>query len=374
MKTKDIYLKTMKFVWLKLGLGMAVFLASVVLFALFMLIGAQFGGVGLYIMLIVWAALTGLIYNVAMHYIGYMLKAGHVAVIATAVTTGQIPENQFEYGKQMVTSRFAASNVYFVVDKLVGGAVRQLQKAVGKIGGMLEAVPGMSAITDILQTFIGIALGYVDECCLGYCFLKKDEGAFKASCDGVVIYFQNAKKLLKDAAVTTLIVMLATLAAWIVPFFLFFAIFKALKWSLFGAVILALFVAIVIKTAFIDSYMMVKMMVSYMQVAPSTQITFNLYDKLCGLSNKFKELFGKAKAEGPINVQPVAPASNTMPAAATASGAMAGSPMFQQAAPVQNTQYAAPPQNTAPAPKFCASCGKPVNGGKFCNHCGAPLV
>ena len=114
-----------------------------------------------------------------------------------------------------------------------------------------------------MQTFIGIALGYVDECCLGYCFLKKDEGAFKASCDGVVIYFQNVKKLLKDAAV-----------------------------------ILAVMVAIVIKSAFIDSFMLVKMMVSYMEVAPSTEITFDLYEKLSKLSSKFKQLFGKAKEEG----------------------------------------------------------------------------
>lgn len=62
--------------------------------------------------------------------------------------------------------------------------------------------------------------------------------------------------------------------------------------------IIAIIVAITLKSAFIDSYMLVKMMVSYMEVAPSTEITFDLYEKLSGLSSKFKELFGKAKAEG----------------------------------------------------------------------------
>jgi len=81
----------------------------------------------------------------------------------------------FEYGKQMVSSRFAAANVYFAVDRLVSGAVHQLQKAVGKVGGALDVIPGMDTVTNILQTFIGIALGYVDECCLGYCFLQKEE-------------------------------------------------------------------------------------------------------------------------------------------------------------------------------------------------------
>lgn len=297
MKTKDIYFGTMKFALLKLAMGAGITLAAVILFALMMLLGALFGEGGVYIMLMIWIALVAGIYNLAMHYFGYMLKAGHVAVIAEAVTTGQLPENQFEFGKTAVQSRFAASNVYFVVDKLISGAVRQLQKTVGKIGGALDAIPGVSQITSILQTFIGIALGYVDECCLGYCFLKKEEGAFKASCDGVVIYFQNVKKLLKDAAITTLIVVVGTAASWILPLVLFGFIFNALNWSMFAAVVLAIMVAIVIKSAFIDSFMLVKMMVSYMEVAPSTEITFDLYEKLCKLSSKFKELFGKAKAE-----------------------------------------------------------------------------
>ncbi|GHU79624.1 hypothetical protein FACS1894191_2850 [Clostridia bacterium] len=48
-----------------------------------------------------------------MHYIGYMLKAGHIAVITEAVVTGQVPSDQIAYGKQRVTERFATSNVYF---------------------------------------------------------------------------------------------------------------------------------------------------------------------------------------------------------------------------------------------------------------------
>lgn len=299
MKARNIYFGTMKFVWLKLAMGAVITVAALILFAIFMLIGSLFdGGGGIVFMFALWLACTGGIYRFLMSYVGYMIKAGHVAVIAEAVSTGHIPENQFEYGKEMVKSRFAASNVYFVVDRLVSGAVRQLQKAVGKIGGMLDAIPGMSQITSILQTFIGIALGYVDECCLGFCFLKKDEGAFKASCDGVVIYFQNAKKLLKDAAVTTLIVIVCSILAWVLPFVIFIGIFKALEWSMFGAVIIAIIVAITLKSAFIDSYMMVKMMVSYMEVAPSTEITFDLYEKLSKLSSKFRDLFGKAKAEG----------------------------------------------------------------------------
>ena len=60
------------------------------------------------------------------------------------------------------------------------------------------------------------------------------------------------------------------------------------------AVIIALIVALTLKSAFIDSYIMVRTMASYMEVAPNTEITFDLYDKLCKLSSKFKSLFTKA--------------------------------------------------------------------------------
>ena len=40
MNTKDVYLKTMKFVWLKLALGGAIFLFSILTLAIFLAIGS----------------------------------------------------------------------------------------------------------------------------------------------------------------------------------------------------------------------------------------------------------------------------------------------------------------------------------------------
>lgn len=300
MKVSEIYGKTMKFVWLKLALGAAVTGIALVLLAICMGLGSLFGGGGLYIMFLIWLVLVGGVYKLAMNYAGYMLKAAHVAVITTAVTTGQIPDDMVESGKNMVKERFGTTNVYFVLDQMISGAVKQLQKIVGKVDDIFGNIPGVSTVVSFVQTFIGIALGYVDECCLGWTFLRKDESAFKAGCDGVVIYFQNAKHLLKNAIVTTLIVMVATFASWVIPFVIALAIvgvFQIGAVGTFVAIFIAILIAAVIKTAFIDSYMLVKMMVSYMEVAPQTEITFDLYEKLCRLSGKFKALFNKAQSE-----------------------------------------------------------------------------
>ncbi len=297
MNALDVMKKTMKFVWLKLGFGAAMTGIMIVIIGLAAGIGALTKSSGVFaILLCIGIIVFAGVFNFAMNYVGYMLKAGHIAVVAHAVTTGEVPENQFEFGKQMVTDRFVTTNAYLVVDRLVSGAVRQLQNAVGKVGAALDFIPGMEKFTDLVQTFIRIALGYVDECCLGYCFVNQEKSAFEASCDGVVIYFQNAKKLLKDAAITTLIVTVATFVSWFVPFIIMMPIFSVFKWNITIAAFICIFIAVTLKSAFIDTYVMVKMMVSYMEVAPSTVISFDLYDKLCGLSAKFRELFDKARA------------------------------------------------------------------------------
>lgn len=297
MSVKDVYLKTMKFNMIKLGLGAAVTAISLIL--LLMCGGLTYlcnNGVVTLVMFIIWIFGSCGAYKIIMNYIGYMIKAAHVAVISQAVTTGQIPENMVETGKNMVKERFVETNVYLVLDHLVSGAVKQLQKVVGNVGNALDFIPGMSGVTEFAQKFIGISLGYVDECCLGYSFLQKDKGAFEAGCDGVVIYFQNTKHLLKNAAVTTIVVMVSKFFAWMVPFLLLALIFGALQWNTTIAVVLAILIAICIKVAFIDSYMLVKMMFSYMEVAPQTEISFDLYEKLCKLSSNFKKLWEKAKA------------------------------------------------------------------------------
>lgn len=305
MKTKDVYLKTMKFVWMKLALGLLSVLFAVVTMAVILAVGSLGGGYGMLIGLIIWLILVGTVSYWVNHYIGYMIKAGHVAMVTTAVTTGTLPDNQWEAAKEMVKERFVTANVYFVIDRLVNGAINQLQSGLQKIDNLFGNIPGVSLIVSFAQMFVRVALGYVDECCLGYTFLHKEQSAFKSAADGVVIYFQNWKKLLKDAAITTAIVLGVSFLVAIIPFAIVFGILTLFGAN--GAVIYAILIAILfasaVKSAFIDSFMMVKMMVSYMEVAPSTQITFDLYDKLCKLSSKFRNLFNKSQNESQTEYQ-----------------------------------------------------------------------
>jgi hypothetical protein len=353
MKPGEIFAKTMPFVWAKLLLGLAVIVASIVIFAILMGIAYLIKSEMFYfIMFIIWLSATGAANFFLKHYIGYLVKAGHIAVIAEAVTGGKVPNNQVKYGMGKVKERFLESNVYFVIDKLVAGAVKQLQRAVEKVAGLGSFIPGMNYITNIAKMFIGIALGYIDECCLGWTFLKKDQGAFKSACDGVVIYAQNWKQLLKDAAKTTAIVVILVAAITLLSFIIFFSLFRLFGWQgalgQFVAFLLAVFTAVAVKGAFIDSYILVKMMFSYIEVAPNTKITVDIYNNLCGLSSKFKELFAKGQQESGFTPK-LAPA--------------AAGGRSKKAATVAKDKLI-----------FCGECGaKNERGKKFCSECGKLL-
>ena len=300
-----IFVKTMKFVWIKLGFFLLIDVLFIIggIVWLFICNASQNPSVmmftGIAILAIDCAAARFI-----KRYVAYMVKAAHVAVVATAVTTGQIPDNMIAYGTNMVKSRFVATNVFFVLDRLVSGAVRQIQRVIGMVGGLLSFIPVMKTLSNLFQKFVEIAFGFIDECCLGWVFLHPEQGAFKSAADGVAIYGHNIKHLLKDAAKTLVVAVLVTIVAAIIPYFIFYAIAGSITESnamvIFLSLLIAFLIGTAVKEAFLDSYMMISMMYSYLAVAPQTEFTSELYEKLCKISGKFRKLFGKAQEEEPL--------------------------------------------------------------------------
>jgi hypothetical protein len=354
MRAGEIFAKTMPFCMARLMLGLLTIAISAVILAVLMAIAWLFTADGVTgILLLVWLAATGFVRFLLMHYVGYLVKAGHVAVIAEAVVTGQIPADQVAYGKRMVTERFASANVYFAVDKLVGGAVRELQSYLQRAGNALDVIPGMAALVKVGKLFLEISLGYVDECCLGYTFYKRGQGAYKSAADGVMVYAQNWKKLFSVAAKTTLVVVVLLCAVTLVAFVVLGLLCKLFGLPGYIAFLVACLIAYAVKFAFIDSYVLVNMMVMYMEVAPTTEIAFDLYGELCAVSSKFAELYEKGKSE-------ILHSGATHAAADHQPGPDASAADEQHEAPTGHL--------------FCGACGeKNIAGAKFCGKCGAAL-
>ena len=362
MKAGTLFRKTLPFCWAKLLLGGATVLILVILLAVFAGIGWIFGDTGLVIGVLIWLGSIGVVRFFIMHYIGYLVKAGHIAVIAEAATTGQVPGNQVKYGIARVKERFATANIYFAVDKLVSGAVKQIQRGIGKVANFLDFVPGMDKVANLAKFFVELSLGYIDECCLGYTFYQKEQDAFRSACDGVVIYAQNINHLLKNAAKTMLKVFLTMAITVLLIFIPVGLLFRVLEWSGLIAFLLACLIAWVLKFALLDSFILCQTMAGYMEVAPTTQITFDLYEKLSKLSGKFRELWNKGKEKAvPQDGASESPAK--MPDMETR-------PAVEQTPPAPE-----PVAEPGARSQFCGQCGsKLADGSRFCGSCGAIQV
>jgi len=364
MNAKQLFKKTMPFCMAKLTLGAIQVGICLVLFGILMGIGWLFDGAGIFICFMIWLASLKIVNLAIMNYGGYLVKAGHIAVIAEAAKNGKIPENQVAYGKNMVKQRFVTANVYFAVDKLVSAAVKEVQRGIEKVGRYLDFIPGIDAVEGLVKFFVELSLGYVDECCLGWTFYNQEQNAYKSAADGVVLYAQNWKSVLKTAAMTMIKVVIGLVVLVVAIFVVIGLLFKLLGWNSFIAFCIACLLAWIVKFAFIDSYMMCQSMGNYLAVAPNTELTFDLYGKLCAMSSKFKELFNQGQKEAGEQTMSEAQMSEYETTEEAAPAAEETEEVYEEPAPTPARSYV-----------FCGECGA-KNDAKaaFCGECGAKLT
>ena len=353
MTPKQLWSMTMPFVWAKLTLRLLAILVGAIIMAICIFIFNANPAVGFFA-IIIGFALAISAYGFIVQVFGYAIRVGHIAVLTQTIKTGQLPPNQLAYGKDMVVKKFATAGVFFVLNKLIDRAVGQLQSTLGSALGALGGL-GMGGVVKFAQKFVGMALKFVDECVIGWIFYNDDkqQTATKGAVDGVVIYFQNWKAILGGALKTTALSVLFIIVLSLVLVLLFTWLLSFVE-GLWGALafFLGIMLAITVKRALLDSWTMISMMNTYMQVAPSTEIRFDVYGKLAALSPSFRKMRDQASSEIPqsppvggsgmgIGAQPRPPAANA---------ASSGAPIFCGKCGAKN----------APKTQFCGECGKSV--------------
>ncbi len=155
--------------------------------------GSGMGLVGMGIGFVIALVLIGII----SHFFMYVFRAGQIAVMTKAVTEDCLPDNCWEAGKAAVKERFATVAIYYAATSVIKGLFRELGNAITKIG---ESVGGESgnAVGSAISIVINTIVEYLCDCCLGYVFYRKDESAFKATCEGAVTFFKYGKTFLKN--------------------------------------------------------------------------------------------------------------------------------------------------------------------------------
>jgi hypothetical protein len=237
-------------------------------------------------------------------YILYVVKAGHVAVMVHLIDGREVPggQGQIAYARQVVTERFAEANILFVLDQLVKGAIRAITGLIGGIAAILP-IPGLQGLVSFVNTVIRLSLTYVDEIILGYNIRLDSRNPFETARQGVVLYAQNGKTMLKNAVWLSLIM-------WVLAFIVFLFMLApaaAMVYWMPGALagwsfVLAIILAWAVKSALIEPFCIAALMQVYFRVIAGQVPNPDWDRRLAEASKPFRDL--KDKALGAFGGQP----------------------------------------------------------------------
>src|SRR6185436_18266819 len=159
-------------------------------------------------------------YNLVYHYVFYLLKAAHVAIIAELLVNGNVPggQGQIAWGKQKVQERFGEVSGMFIIDELVMGVVRAFTRTVFFLTSWLPGETLRTAVR-IINRVIEYAMNYIDEAVLARSFWNEHESVWTNARDGVVLYAMVWKPILTNA----IALMLISFLPFVVAFILFSA-------------------------------------------------------------------------------------------------------------------------------------------------------
>jgi hypothetical protein len=304
-----LMVKTLPFLLLRMAVYFGATLAYVLMTGAGAGIGwgiGGFGDEGFQASATLWGGVFGFgvvaaVMYLAREYILYVVKAGHIAVLIKLLEGEEMPEgrSQISYAREEVTQRFAQASVLFGIDQLVKGVLRAITGLVRGIVSILP-IPGAQQLVALLRAFLRIAVGFIDEVILAYAIRTKSDNAWASAQTGVVLYAQNYKPMLKNAALLALIVyglsfvvflvMLApaALAVYLIPG----------AWSA-GGIVFALLFAWSVKAALLEPFAVTCMMDVYFRTIEG-QIPDPAWEaKLEQLSKKFSRLKEKALSYQP---------------------------------------------------------------------------
>lgn len=229
-------------------------------------------------------------------YLLYIVKAGQIAVMVEYLDGRPLPygQGQIAYARAVVTERFGQASALFVLDRLVRGVIALITGLVEGVATLVP-VPGLGQIMAAVRAWLKIAVGLVDEVILAHAIRTRSENAWEAAHDGLVLYAQNGRAMLVNAAWLTLI-------SWglaVAVFLLMLAPAAALVWLLpgeasGGTFLFALIFAWAVKAAVIEPFALACMMQVFFNLTKGQQPQPEWRGRLTQISDKFRQLGERA--------------------------------------------------------------------------------
>jgi hypothetical protein len=235
-------------------------------------------------------------------YILYLVKAGHIAVMVELLDGKPVPggQGQIAYARQVVTERFGQASALFALDVLIKGVINVVTGLLEGIFSILP-IPGVDRLMGALRAYLRLAVGLIDEVILGHAVRTRSENAWEAAHDGLVLYAQNARPMLINAAWLTLI----TWGLALVVFLVMLAPAAAVVWLLpgdssAGMFVFAVVFAWAVKAALIEPFAVACMLQVFFRVTEGQVPMPEWKGRLTRASDKFRQLGERAVSFSPL--------------------------------------------------------------------------
>ncbi|WP_237151790.1 hypothetical protein [Oryzibacter oryziterrae] len=233
-------------------------------------------------------------------YILYIVKAGHIAVLVKLMDGETLPDGQGQvaYAKTVVTERFGEASVLFALDQLIKGVIGAITGLIGGIASFIP-IPGLDGLVRFVNAVIRMSMTYVDEVVLAYNIRIGSTNPWETSCDGLVLYAQNAKTIVKNAIWLTIFLYIFAGLVFVLilgPMAALFYLFPgdASVWAVLAAIVFAW----AFKAAVLEPFAIACLMEVYFK-AIEGQTPDPLWDRrLSDASAKFRDLKDKAFGAG----------------------------------------------------------------------------
>jgi hypothetical protein len=251
----------------------------------------MWGGVGGF-------AVFGAVMYWAREYILYIVKAGHIAVLIELIDGTPFPQgrSQIQHATAVVKQRFPQASVMFAIDQLIKGVIGAIS---GLVRGVLTVlpIPGAQQVSGIVSAFLRVAVGFIDEVILAYAIRTRSTTPWKSAQEALVLYGQNYKVMLKNAAWLAVIVYGLAIVVFVfmlAPAALVVYLIPG-AWAA-GGVVFALLFAWSVKAALLEPFAIACMMQVYFRTIEGQQPNPEWEAKLAQMSGKFRTLTDRAAA------------------------------------------------------------------------------
>lgn len=244
--------------------------------------------------------LFGAIMYWAREYILYLVKAGHIAVLVQLIDDEPMPDgkSQVSHATEVVKARFVEANVLFAVDQLIKGVIGAITGLVRGIFTILP-IPGVRQLSGILQAFLRVAVGFIDEVILAHAIRTRSTNPWGSARDALVLYGQNYKVMLKNAAWLAIIVYGLSFIVFLImlaPAALIVYLMPG-AWAA-GGFIFALLFAWSVKAALLEPFAIACLMQVYFKTIERQRPDPEWEARLEQMSGKFRELKSRALGDG----------------------------------------------------------------------------